>query len=84
MQILNKRFEEALQAFRDGTGPNPGHRSQDLMPEDKDMGVMFKFCDEEYKAAVHAEPLGTVSAGCAWAVRRIGAHTEGASAVAGA
>ena len=71
--IALKRFEVMWKAFRDGTGPNPGYRRPE--PEEKDLGLLFPYGDEDYKAAVEVEPLGTVAEACAWSVHQLASGT---------
>jgi len=72
--VARNQWKEAWAAYRAGSGPDPGPRP---CAEDKDenMPLLFKFCDDDYKAAVDADPLGSVSDGCAWAVRQLAAGT---------
>jgi hypothetical protein len=67
--IAAKRIEVEWKAFRDGTGPKPEHYRPE--PEEKDYGLFLPHADEDYKAALEAEPLGTVAEACAWAVRQL-------------
>ena len=69
-RIADKKWKEARAAYGAGDGPDPGPMPQG---EERDLGALFEFCDPDFKAAMEVEPLGSVSDGCAWAVRELAA-----------